>query len=222
MDASVIDHQQAVDNMMAERYLLGELAPQELDAFEAHVFECSTCFEQVRAGTELVDYIKQGGGVEEPAVTATTPRWRQLLGQALRPAPAFAFAACLLAAASVYQNVVTIQMLKAPQPESRYTLEEESRGLKEIVVPPNSRFRLALDFQSQPQFVSYEVQLVKADGKFTRTMRYPVQPSQDQAGISVYAGDLTPGRYSMVVQATDQNGNKQELARGSFKLQFQN
>src|SRR5215813_7135700 len=155
MDAVIIDHQQAVNQMMTERYLLGELNPQERDAFEQHLFDCSECFEQVKAGTEFVHYLK-GIGAEETAAVPSTPAWRRLLGQAFRPAPAFAFAACMLAAVSVYQNMVTIPMLKAPQPESRYTLEEDSRGPKEIGVSPNSRFRLALDFQPQQQFVSYE------------------------------------------------------------------
>src|SRR5438270_8453217 len=100
MDSSVIDHQQAINKMMAERYLLGELALQERDAFEEHLFDCSACFEQVRAGTEFVHYLKRIGK-EETAEVASQPRWRQLLGQTLRPAPAFAFAACLLAGASV-------------------------------------------------------------------------------------------------------------------------
>jgi len=221
MDAVIIDHQQAVNQMMTERYLLGELNPQERDAFEQHLFDCSECFEQVKAGTEFVHYLK-GIGAEETAVVPSTPAWRRLLGQAFRPAPAFAFAACLLAGASVYQNMATIQMLKAPQVESRYILSEQSRATEPVVnVSRNGRFRLAIEFQSQKEFISYEVQLVKDDGKVQRSVPFPIQPSQDMIEISFYAGNLKPGRYSMVVQATDQNGRKQELAGGSFRLQFQ-
>jgi len=221
MDSSVIDHQQAINKMMAERYLLGELALQERDAFEEHLFDCSACFEQVRAGTEFVHYLKRIGK-EETAGAVGQPHWRQLLGQALRPAPAFAFAACLLAGASVYQNMATIQMLKAPQVESRYIMTEQSRANEQVVnVSRHGRFRLAIEFQPQKEFVSYAVQLVKDNGTVPRTVPFSIEPSQQMIDISFYAGDLKPGRYFMVVQATDSNGNKQELARGPFRLQFQ-
>ena len=222
MDFVVIDHQQAVNKMMAERYLLGELSPRECDAFEAHLFDCSECFEQVRAGTEFVHYIKRIG-TEEPAVPAAQPRWRRALGQVLRPVPAFAFAACLLATAGIYQNMATIQTLKAPQVEPRYILAEQSRANEPVVdVSRNGRFRLAIEFQPQTEFVSYEAQLVKEDGKVQRSVPFSIQPSQDMIEISFYAGDLKSGRYFMVVQATDQNGKKQELARDSFRMRFQN
>jgi putative zinc finger protein len=221
MDSGIMDHQRAVNNMMAERYLLGELGPQEHDAFEAHLFECSECFEQVRAGMEFVHYIKRIGA-EETVAAASRPAWRRLLAQALRPAPALAFAACLLAAAAVYQNLYTIQTLKAPQLETRYILTEQSRSAGEVVnVPAKGRFRLAIEFQPQPEFVAYEAYLAGEDGKVQRSVPFRVGPSQTMIEISFYAGDLKPGRYFMVVQATDRAGHKQELARGPFKLQFQ-
>ncbi|HMC29669.1 MAG TPA: hypothetical protein VKL99_02465, partial [Candidatus Angelobacter sp.] len=135
---------------------------------------------------------------------------------------AFAFAACLLAGASVYQNMATIQMLKAPQVESRYIMTEQSRANEQVVnVSRHGRFRLAIEFQPQKEFVSYAVQLVKDNGTVPRTVPFSIEPSQQMIDISFYAGDLKPGRYFMVVQATDSNGNKQELARGPFRLQFQ-
>ncbi len=221
MDSGIMDHQQAVKNMMAERYLLGELGPQERDAFEAHLFECTECFEQVRAGTEFVHYIRRIGA-EETAAAASQPGWRRLMDQALRPAPALAFAACLLAAISVYQNITTIQNLKAPQLETRYILTEQSRSAEQVInVPAKGRFRLALEFQPQKEFVAYEALLAGEDGKVRRRVPFPVEPSQTMVEISFYAGDLKPGRYFMVVQATDPSGQRQELARDPFKLQFQ-
>src|SRR5215475_478211 len=105
MDAVIIDHQQAVNQMMTERYLLGELNPQERDAFEQHLFDCSECFEQVKAGTEFVHYLKDIGA-EETAAVPSTPAWRRLLGQAFRPAPAFALGLICFASLSIYQATV--------------------------------------------------------------------------------------------------------------------
>jgi hypothetical protein len=221
MNAKVIDHQQAIKDMMAERFLLGELSEDERDAYEAHLFDCQVCFAQVKAGTEFVSYLKRHN-VEEPVPATAGPSWRRIVGHVFRPAPVLAFVACLLAATGVYQNMTTIRMLKAPQVESRYVLTEQSRdGVKVISVSRNSRIRLAIEFQPQKEFVSYETQIVNEDGKIKLTVPFSAQPSQDTIELSLYAGDLTPGKYFMLVQAADQNGATQELARDVFRLQLQ-
>lgn len=220
MNTRVIDHQQAIKDMLAERYLLGELAGDDRDAYEAHFFECNVCFAQVKAGADFVDYVKQHGA-DAPAEAPVLSGWRQFLAQAFRPAPAFAFAAALLAATSLYQEI-SIKRLKEPQVESRYMLTEPLRSTENaLLVPRDSRIRLALDFQPQAQFGSYETQIVQLDGKIRFVVPFKLLPSQGMIEISLYAGDLAPGSYSMRVQATDQNGARKQLAEGFFRMQFQ-
>ncbi|HET9365971.1 MAG TPA: zf-HC2 domain-containing protein [Candidatus Angelobacter sp.] len=79
MNAKMIDHEQAIKTMMAERYLLGELTENERDAYEAHLFDCQTCFDQVKAGTEFVSYLKQIGGEEPVPTTVVQPPRRRFL-----------------------------------------------------------------------------------------------------------------------------------------------
>ncbi|HEX3091618.1 MAG TPA: hypothetical protein VHW72_03280 [Candidatus Angelobacter sp.] len=43
-------HAFAEQNMLAERYLLRELSGADLEDFEQHLYECSICFDQVKAG----------------------------------------------------------------------------------------------------------------------------------------------------------------------------
>lgn len=38
-----VEHQSAVELRFAERYLLGELSPDETASFEAHFFDCALC-----------------------------------------------------------------------------------------------------------------------------------------------------------------------------------
>lgn len=227
MNARVVDHEQAIKSMMAERYLLGELAESDLEAYEEHLFACPECFEQVKAGTEFVTYLKRFDAEEAATgrirlAAGTKAGWRQLLAASLRPVPALAVVACLLAATSIYQNVAIIEKLKAPQIESRYMLTEQSRdGEKVVRVPRNSRIRLAIEFQPREDFVSYETQIVGADGKITLRVPFLLQASQDMIEVSLYAGSLKPGRYFMLVQGTDRNGSQKELARDPFQMQFQ-
>jgi hypothetical protein len=51
-------HQFAEQNMLVEKYLLGELGGANLEDFEQHLFECSICFYQVKAGQEFAAHIR--------------------------------------------------------------------------------------------------------------------------------------------------------------------
>ena len=217
MSAQMINHQDAVRSLMAERYLLGELNAGEREAYEEHLFSCDACFEQVKAGTEFVGHL-QRIGAEGPAANVAPPRWTQSLRSMLRPAPAFALAACILAGTSLYQNMITIPMLKGPQAESRYMVTEASRGNSVVKAQRTSRIRLAVEFGSTKEFVSYEAQIQTADGKVKYTVS-SLQPSQDTIEFSLYAGALQPGKYVLVVYGRD-GDSKQELARDPFTMQF--
>lgn len=217
MSEQMIDHQEAVKNLMAERYLLGELNVGEREAYEEHLFSCDACFEQVKAGTEFVSHLRRIG-TEEPATEVAPPRWAQSLRSVLRPAPAFALAACILAGTSLYQNMITIPMLKGPQVELRFNLTEQSRGSSVIAVPRNSRIHLPVEFRRTKEFGSYEAQLQTSDGKVEWTL--PVLPSsEDMVELSLYAGSLKPGKYVLVVWGRD-GDSRQELARDPFTMQF--
>ncbi len=53
-----MEHQSAVELRFAERYLLGELSPDETASFEAHFFDCALCADEVRQGAQLVANLK--------------------------------------------------------------------------------------------------------------------------------------------------------------------
>src|SRR5579864_8034895 len=103
MSAQMIDHQEAVKNLMAERYLLGELNAGEREAYEEHLFSCDACFDQVKAGTEFVGHLRQIGTEKAAAVM---PGFLARLMTSLRQP--MTVAACALLACisglSVYQR----------------------------------------------------------------------------------------------------------------------
>jgi hypothetical protein len=53
-------HEFAVKNMLVEKYLLGELVGADLEDFEQHMFECSICFDSVKAGQAFTQSIAAG------------------------------------------------------------------------------------------------------------------------------------------------------------------
>ena len=53
-----MSHDEAVAGMMADKYLLRELPEQQRDEFEAHYFDCADCADDVRAGQQLIEGIR--------------------------------------------------------------------------------------------------------------------------------------------------------------------
>lgn len=72
-------HQFAVQNKLAERYLLDELEGADKEDFEQHFWQCASCFEQVKAGQELKDHIAAGAAdALHPRLHAMAGKWEWL------------------------------------------------------------------------------------------------------------------------------------------------
>ena len=78
------DHQEAVKNLMAERYLLGELDAGEREAYEEHLFSCDACFAQVKAGTEFVSHLRMG---VDPQPAPAPGFLARIIGNLRQPVP---------------------------------------------------------------------------------------------------------------------------------------
>src|SRR5215472_14855904 len=129
MNAKVIDHEQAIKNMMAERYLLGELTDAERDAYEAHLFDCQVCFAQVKTGTEFVGHIKRIGEEEHVRAVAQPVGWLATLKAGFRqPVAAFAFALCAFAIALNVYQYNELSRTKGPAFERSYVLTGIAHG----------------------------------------------------------------------------------------------
>jgi anti-sigma factor RsiW len=96
MNARIIDHDEAVKDLMAERYLLGELNATERDAYEEHLFCCDACFQQVKAGTELIGELRRIEA-EGPHVPLAPGFMSRLLTTASQPVTITVFALLLFA-----------------------------------------------------------------------------------------------------------------------------
>jgi anti-sigma factor RsiW len=221
MNARAMDHEQAIKNMVAERYLLGELSENERDAYEEHLFNCQECFEQVKAGTEFVSYLRRLG-TEEPVAAATQPRWRQFLAQMSRPAPAFAFAMMFLCIAgiSVYQSTV-IHRMKTPQVVAVVTIPPEARGVyKMVTAPRNGTFELRVLFQPRPEFRSYTARVVNASGKEIASIALG-EAQTGELQIRFNAGTFQSGKYTLTIQGIGPDQGSVSVSRYLFELRLQ-
>ncbi|MGA3071541.1 MAG: zf-HC2 domain-containing protein, partial [Terracidiphilus sp.] len=64
-----MDHNEAVEQMIAERYLLDELTPDAREVFEEHLFDCPECALDLRAGAAFVREAK----AQLPELTSASP-----------------------------------------------------------------------------------------------------------------------------------------------------
>jgi hypothetical protein len=217
MTARMMEHEEAMKNLVAERYLLGELAENDRDAYEEHLFSCPVCFEQVRTGTEFVGHLRRMG-TEKPE---HIPVWGKVAHGVFRPATSLVLAVLFLCSASinVYQNAL-MHRPKAPQVIASVTLKPESRG-EAMLVPAsrNSNFTLRLVIPTD-EITVLKTRILDKSGTEIASTSTPVQ-QKDEMQIQYDARTFQSGRYLLEVQGINRTtGNSEFLRRFPFELQL--
>ncbi len=222
MNARMINHDEAVKDLMAERYLLGELNTAERDAYEEHLFSCDACFEQVKAGTEFVTQLRHIG-TQDPQVPLLPGFMSRIVTSARQPATITAFGLLLFASGfAIHQNSV-IAHLKEPRPEIRSVLTGVAHGSGEthlIKIPRNSALSLNVEYAPKGEFISYQAQILSSSGKALHAVALPETQVGTTASIALPADALKPAQYSIVVFGRRSDGTQEEVGRGAFELQF--
>jgi hypothetical protein len=141
-------HQQAIDGMASERYLLDEMSEPERFEFEAHYFDCPECAEDVRLG-----HLIREEATAKPSAKIL-PFWK-------RPMVAVPWAAAAALALVVgYQSLASRESI-GPEPLAPVMLRGATRGTIPVVtIAPNQHFvTLAVDLMppSQPRALRYEL-----------------------------------------------------------------
>src|SRR6267154_694262 len=222
MNARMIDHDEAVKGLMAERYLLGELNATERDAYEEHLFCCDACFQQVKAGTELIGELRHIG-TEGPRVPLAPGFMSRLLANASVPVTITVFALLLFATGVAVRQGSIISRLKEPRPEIRSVLTGVAHGsdaTNKLKVSRNSGLSLNVEYARKGEFTSYRVQILSGSGKAMHEVALSEKQVGTTASITMPADALEPGQYSIVVFGRMSDGTQQEVGRSAFELQF--
>jgi hypothetical protein len=222
MNARMIDHDEAVKSLMAERYLLGELNAGERDAYEEHLFGCDACFQQVKTGTDLIGQLRHVGS-EVPEVTLASGFFPRLLRNATQPLTITVFGFLLFATGFAIHQSAVISRLKEPRPEIRSVLTGVAHGSDEtnvLKVPRSSGLSLNVEYARKGEFTSYQAQILSSSGKKMHEVVLSGNQIGTMASIAVPADALEPGQYSVVVFGRRSDGTHEELGRGAFVLQF--
>jgi hypothetical protein len=166
-------HQQAVDTLAAERYLLDEMTDADRETFEAHYFDCETCAEGLRAAAAMAQGAKAGfagtGAADNVVPMAgrrtaarKTPWYRST---ALPWAAAAALA--LVAGYDSFWVVPSLRQATLPAALAPVTLRPESRGTETqvLVDAKGGPVSLAIEVNDTPQDGEVTYDLSTVDGR---------------------------------------------------------
>ena len=206
-------HQQSLDGLASERYLLDEMTEVERFEFEEHYFDCAECAEDVRLGEMIRHEARRSGPVmaanpqaNRPAVVLTSPKWWR------RPMVAAPWAvAATLAMVVGYQSLVTVPGLRdagGSQSIEPVMLRGATRGAATTVtITPGQRFvALSADLLTPPQSSSLAYEILDANRSAVASGRSPVPASGAPLMLLVPVDELPrAGHYTLALRDSGQN-----------------
>jgi hypothetical protein len=169
-----MDHQQAMNTMAIERYLLEEMPQEEREAFEAHFFSCTECAEDARAAAQMLDGVADGVARSNTAGVADSNRREVLPFRAAKPgwrtSVALPWAAAALLAVGLGYQTIEGPLVSRHDADSfpltPATLRPASRGQEAVVSPgPGGIVTLAVDLGGAQADNGFAYDLVRADGR---------------------------------------------------------
>jgi len=135
-----VTHQEAVDTLATERYLLDEMPDSDRQAFEEHYFSCDSCAQDVRMASRMTETAR---GVLAADATTRPTTGTVVSMPASKPARRWsgsAFVPWALAASlalfAAYQSLLVIPGLRSPRAVDAFTLRPDSRGQETVVASP--------------------------------------------------------------------------------------
>ena len=206
-------HQQALDGLASERYLLDEMIEVERFEFEEHYFDCAECAEDVRLGEMIRHEARRSGPAMaanpqagRPAVVLTSQKWWR------RPMVAAPWAvAATLAMVVGYQSLVTVPGLRdvvGSQSIEPVMLRGATRGTgTTVTITPGQRFvALSADLLTPPQSSSLSYEILDANRSAVASGRSSVPASGASLMLLVPVDELQKaGHYTLTLRDSSQN-----------------
>jgi hypothetical protein len=217
-----MDHNLAHETYAAERYLLGEMAPEERDEFEEHFFSCRVCGEEVQTASLFVENAKALFRDESlKPLPAGKGAWlkRDWLHWLRLPVTVPAFAALVLASIVGYQNIVVIPGLRVPRSmDSAIILDGETRSSQLTKAPEGEPLYFQMSLVPDPESNRVRLDVINAAGKTVLSEASVAAPGLYRPLEVYFPGRLAPGRYTVIAWSEQHGKAGRELARDRFEV----
>jgi hypothetical protein len=225
-----MEHEQAVQEMAVERYLLDELTPELREEFEAHLFDCAECSLDLRAEAAFIQEAKlQLPTMVSTAGAAKPAREPRDWFAWLRPAFAVPVFAAMLAVIG-FQNLSTIPSLRHAATEPRITpwvsFHTGTRGDAHLSLPadPKQGAVLLIQVPTENDYASYSFELYNQQGKRVFTQNAPAAGQAVGAGgafsLTIPGAGLEQEPYTLVVSGVSTQGGRTEVDRRILDVHF--
>jgi len=211
-----MDHTLATESRAVERYLLGEMATAERDAFEEHYFACTECAREVRLGAEFRanarEVLRRGSFDEGPE----KKRSRFLFGWTL-PQLAPLGACLLLAGVVAYQSAILIPELRqgagaGPVAAGAvpFALHTAVRGASggTVHIPaglPLVDLDLALPLDAHA--ARYQATIIDVSGRIVAAPEIQAAAGTDTVSIRLNRSLLRAGQYTITLREAPGSGS---------------
>ncbi len=198
-----MDHTLATDSMAVERYLLGELTPDERREFEEHAFACDECAGAIDTGIAFLD------NGRELVEGKRRFDWRRRIVTWVSPAIAAA-----LAIVVGMQSFITIPALQratsipAIQVVSMYDTDQ-ARGTADKHPPAGKPWILVVNIPSEKTYPSYRCELRDTSGHVRASLN--VTEEQARQTIPMLLSPLPAGSYVLSIEGVREDGNRTQV-----------
>src|ERR1700723_2264457 len=220
-------HEDALQEMAVERYLLGELSGTSLESFEEHLFECSDCAADLKTGMAFIDAarieLRTPVRVAKPQVERSS-RWTSWFASPWVLGPALA--ACLLILGFqtfVLQPRLTLELARAQAPAVLNPLVLANAGARgdpipEVIAPEHGSIVISLDVPTIGGFSSYRGSLYTPDGSLVWQTTISPEQARGALLIRVPTDTTKDGLNTFLIQGLSSSGTLEDLAKYRFSV----
>jgi hypothetical protein len=199
-----MEHTEAVETLAPERYLMGEMTPEDRDAFEEHFFGCAECADDVRAGSAIAASIR----ARKPNQQKARPRMTWM------PAAA----AAVLAIVVGYESAVVIPQVARQRDQARRQRDaalapavlhaplvlstgmSRGEGQEDHHIPAGEPFTIELNIDPEAGATGYTIDLLDSGGVKRATYHVTAAQARQSVPLLPPGSKLPPGRYSLSVK----------------------
>ena len=224
-----MEHSEVVRLKVVERYILGELSPEDREHFEEHYFDCLECASDIKALARIRSASRMI--LEEDAAAEVSSReqrkkhnWFAWL-KPIVAVPAIAALAVIaifqaVKISSFRERAVAVQVAQIYA--STFRLQGTTRGesASQVTVPPNESFGLDFDFTPSATFERYEGSLIDPTGKAVLTFGVKGEDGNKELHLVVPAGAVRSGKYDLVFHGESGTMNSDPSAKEVQRLFF--
>jgi hypothetical protein len=229
-----MNHQEVLQELAVERYLLGELSGASRDSFEEHLFECSECAMDVKMGVTFINAARTEVNVPRRVAVPRAERVRGWTSWFTSPwvlGPTLAM--CLLALCfqifilqpRLRQELAQVQTPSVLNPLVLANAGARGDSVPEIVAPEHGSFVISLDVPATDGFSSYLCSLYAPGGSLLWRITVSPEQARDALLVNVPTSKTKEGLNTFLIQglpaAGSANGTLVDLARYRFRVTIQ-